>query len=492
MSRFLGPDLLTEPYWGQLSMHIPATEVRFHPLSFGDPNGRVFWWQGRLYRGIPEGKAGFYKEQFSKGIVQSLVARDLLVGTEVTDLTLDGYPLVLSHKTVPFVTYAPEWCGAALKAAALKVLDLQIALMREGLMLQDAHPWNVLFDGPKPVYVDVGSIVPISRGKGWAAHGEFLRFFLYPLVLMSEGHGRIARALLCDFNQGVLESEVTAICGCASGAHSFRGIGRKAKNAAKSLLPKWVQSVLREVRGAFRQRERLSEPCEVIASIDRIRTTVESIRLHRARTEWSNYYDDCFPQFTSTKEWTPKHNSMLQIVKDLRPRTMLDVGSNRGWFSQLASRNGTKVVATDVDEPAISQLYQDACASGQDILPLLLDCRNPTPGLGICNKELPPATERLRCDLVCALALLHHLVFKQSLRFEEIVKALSTFTHNWLLLEFISPEDRYVHEWCTARYSWYNLDALLNVIEADHTVEGVFASNLKTRRLVLCKKKRTG
>ena len=46
-------------------------------------------------------------------------------------------------------------------------------------MLHDAHPWNVLFEGPRATYVDLGSIVP-GRRVSWAWHREFRRHFMGP------------------------------------------------------------------------------------------------------------------------------------------------------------------------------------------------------------------------------------------------------------------------------------------------------------------------
>ena len=47
-----------------------------------------------------------------------------------------------------------------LRDAALLTLDLNIALLDYDCMLQDAYPWNVLFDSSQPVFVDFTSIVP--------------------------------------------------------------------------------------------------------------------------------------------------------------------------------------------------------------------------------------------------------------------------------------------------------------------------------------------
>ena len=62
---------------------IPITEINFHPTSFCDRNGRVFWWQGELYRGIIPERVAFYQNFFSSGIAHKLIEQKLLVATEL-------------------------------------------------------------------------------------------------------------------------------------------------------------------------------------------------------------------------------------------------------------------------------------------------------------------------------------------------------------------------------------------------------------------------
>src|SRR5215469_9973729 len=99
-------------------MKLDRSEVDFHPRSGLDWSGRVFWWKGGLYRAIKSERVSFYEQLLSAGFIRDLVQRQLLIDTELTDLELDGYGLVLRHRTVPFVSYCYEWCGEMLKTAA--------------------------------------------------------------------------------------------------------------------------------------------------------------------------------------------------------------------------------------------------------------------------------------------------------------------------------------------------------------------------------------
>ena len=87
----------------------------------------------------------------------------LLIESELTSLTTESNQAVLRHRRVPVVSYCYEWVAPMLKAAALVTVELCIRLAENGLTLQDGHPWNILFDDTKPVYIDAGSIVPAAR-----------------------------------------------------------------------------------------------------------------------------------------------------------------------------------------------------------------------------------------------------------------------------------------------------------------------------------------
>src|SRR5215471_5400065 len=195
---------------GQDPTTIQIGEVTFHPLSFADDAGRVFRWNDFLLRGIYRDKCQFFEQLFDEGTIQDLVESHLLIDSERTEFAADGYGMVVKHRLLPFVSYPNEWCPAMLKDAALLIVDLATALAQRGLSLRDAHPWNVLFDWSRPVYVDLTSIVSGDRSPYWPAYDEFCRFCYYPLILMAHGQERIARSLLPEYD-GILRSELAAV-----------------------------------------------------------------------------------------------------------------------------------------------------------------------------------------------------------------------------------------------------------------------------------------
>ena len=156
---------------------IPEHEINVDLTSYVDTNGRVFEWSGGIFRGIVPERGPFYRELVERGVLRNLQQEKLVVQTEVTPLQLDGYGLVLKHSKIPFLTYCVEWPAPMLKKAALLTLEINIRLVNCDLVLQDAYPWNVYFEGTKPVFIDIGSIVPIDENIIWVAYHQFCRFF---------------------------------------------------------------------------------------------------------------------------------------------------------------------------------------------------------------------------------------------------------------------------------------------------------------------------
>jgi hypothetical protein len=380
-----------------------------------------------------------------------------------------------------------------LKDAALTIIDLELLLAKHGLTLQDAHPWNILFDGCRPLYVDFGSIVPAKDGDFWPAYDEFCRFFLFPLELISHGQARIARWLLRDYNKGVLQSEVQPFVYKASVISELRdSVDRNLKAYLKRFVPQRLRPTVRELLGyveyPLARRFSSGRALSRIDFLERVRLKVDNTCIPFVETSWTNYYDACFPSFEPCDEWSAKHKSVYRVLSASSPHSILDVGSNRGWFSQLAALLGSQVVALDVDDSASAQLYFDVKQKQLAVLPLTMDFTNPSPGYGICNEWLAPATERVRAEMVLALALVHHLVFKQNLKFDQIVKGLSAFSTRWLLVEFIPREDRYVKEWWSENFSWYTLDNFITALKKEFSTITLLPSDPEPRTLVLCER----
>ena len=359
---------------------IPRDEITFHPHSFGDPAGRLFRWNGELYRGVAAEQAPFYARLFNDGVMQALGARGLFSESEVTNFAVDGFAMVVHHRTIPFPSYPNEWCGAMFKDATLLVLRLALELVEHGLILKDHHLWNVTFDACHPVYVDLTSIVPRRNDACWPVYEKFCRYCLYPLLLIAAGHERIARHLMPDY-EGAQRTETELLTG----------------NAPRSL---------RKLVG-YRPKHTSSQP----DYLKELRDLIDQIEL---------------PVASARKTEPPA--ALAKIVSTLRPRSLLDLGG----CGVIA---GVNAVSFDVDSARVAQRYQEAREDRLPLLPLVMDFTKPTPSIGFGSHYSMAASERFQCEMVFAPANLLQAMRRHSLNCDQIGEGFASFTSRWLVVE---------------------------------------------------------
>ncbi|MBN1866967.1 methyltransferase domain-containing protein [Candidatus Sumerlaeota bacterium] len=442
---------------------IPQEEIQPVASSLVDPAGQLFAWGSGLYRAIRPSHRAFYRDLFETKRIETLFDRGL-VRTRITDYCLEGFPLVLEHDRIPTVSYACEWGSEMLKDAALAYCDLAIELRRRGLGLKDAHPWNMLFDLGRPVFVDWGSLCPAEHEPVWL-YAEFRRWFLYPLLLMAFGKS--------DFGRMVLREHYSL-----DRTDVFRMLWGRAP------LAQWIKywQADRRLARAFGTNRRDAEAFSIL------RKTMESIPAGFQQTEWSEYgngVDDLVSK--PMDEWPEKFRNVCRLIETARPKTLLDVGCNRGWFSEMAAQLGARVVSLDVDEKSINALYRKVRQNPRPILPLVMDSCKPTPAQGLA-RSFPAATDRLRAEMVLVLAVVHHLVFKRGLSFEAIARELAAFTERVLVVEFVPAEDEHVKRWMKDSFSWYHLEGFCESLREYFPNIRVTDSSPGPRVLVVCEK----
>jgi hypothetical protein len=403
---------------------VPAEEVIFHPHSFADDAGRLFQWNGQLFRGISYAHTAFFGRLFREQIVHGLIERGLLIETEETDLSVDGYEMVVSHRRIPFVSYPNEWCAAMLRDAAVTIIDLAIELTQQGLTLKDAHPWNVLFDSSRPVYVDLTSIAPQENEPTWSAYDEFCRFCYYPLILMSHGQERIARSLLPEY-KGVLRAEVLTVV--------------RSSGPSKLIFSKVLRRGVRSIQSIFKNNSSQSK----LAFLRQAKGDLEKIKLPSyERSHWRRRNESMLAASTGPRE-TARPLTLRKILTELRPDTVLDLSRGAVWTSTLPAIMGFNVVSVDADAARVTSLYETAREKNLPILPLIVDFIKPTPSVGYSNHYSIAAVDRLKSDMVLAFGLADEIASDNHFSFDLIAEGLSSFSKRWLVVEF---DDRKVEE----------------------------------------------
>ena len=452
-------------------IEISTTDVAVIPSSLVDPVGLVFEHNGGIYRGIRENFVEYYRMLFASGDAAKLIELGLS-NTRIADLAMQSFPLVLEHDRIPFVTYPPEWPGALLAKAAVFLCELELNAAQLGYSIKDGHPWNIMFQGMQPVFVDWGSVV--TTGPTAVFFEEVKNWILFPLFLKSVGMHDVARSFLMNVH------------------HRPLGTPEGHYLASRRLTGRWYQRLLHRAPN-------MQSFYDWIAPIDRqknyarqLRETVrlvETLPIHAAHTEWASY-----PGAESTQDldepssWNTKTKNVHKWLQRTSPKTVVDIGCNRGWYSLLASRLGAKVLALDVDETSLNTLCENERAN-RDVTAAFFDLAAPTPSHGV-GGMLPAALDRNPADLVLALAITHHLVFKRSMPFSAIADSLAKQTNatGTAIVEFVPREDVHVRAWDTSSQPSYNLDNFKAELEKRFARVSVEDSNASPRVLCVCQK----
>jgi SAM-dependent methyltransferase len=373
--------------------------------------------------------------------------------------------MVVQHKKIPFVSYPNEWCVDMFKDAALLMLDLEIELTRRGLTLKDGHPWNILFDECKPVYVDLTSIQPSRDEAVWPAYDEYCRFCYYPLILMCHGQERIARCLVSEY-EGVQRADLSIL--------------RHKLAFTPFLLTKILRRALRPLRSSFRRQSLRST--DRLSFLTRLREDLRKLKPPR------NHHD--LSDLSPREDRAANERALREVLDELRPASVLDVNSGEGSYAIEAARFVDKVVSFDRNPARVTRIYREARKANLPILPLIMDFVKPTPSAGYSSHYAMAATERLKCDLVLAFSLVKELVFERYFNFELIAEGLSSFSNRWLLVEFISREDREISAKWGDRFSWYTLDNFIAALRDHFSRVNILPGAAEGRVLLLCEKNR--
>jgi SAM-dependent methyltransferase len=352
-------------------------------------------------------------------------------------------------------------------------------------VLQDAYPWNVVFEGPRPIFVDFTSIVPQDPNLLWVAYDQFGRFFLYPLVVSSCGLGKVSRAFLLDHINGISDGDLVRLLPTGALLAMPWLLGRV-------YLPRLILALVRRVSSEAalsRMSARLNPGLEARrAFFKSLRRHVQAIPLRIRKSRWSRYYAD-IETFLHPQEFNPKQATVARLLDECRPKTVVDIGCNRGGYSILAAHAGARVTAFDTDEDSVALLYELVREKHLDILPLVMDFLSPSPSCGWRAIQYPAAPQRLRSEMALALALVHHLAITQRQTFERIVPALADYAEKWLLTEFVPLDDPRSRELMATQrrdMSWFTLEGFVKALEREFNRVEEFASFPEGRVLLLC------
>lgn len=446
-----------------------------------DKHARLFKYEDKILRAIQPKYTDFYRKIIAEKVIKDLIADNIFIQTEVSPISIDGFELVLEHPLLPFVSYPFEWTPSMFKDAALNILKINLSLANNGLFTQDAHPWNILFDGTSPKYVDFTSIIPFDTSRANGVLQEFNSYCMNSLLLMAKGHlktFRVSTHEIFSYPDMRLVNELYE--------------PKLTLHKMPQIL--WHKIALRVVN-YLGNRINTDEP---LTAIKRLIEEIEALDVRPKASEWSSYYsgenelpiyDGSMEVLNTIRTATAKHALIDQLLEKINPRTVLDIGCNRGLYSQIAASRGAKVIGIDMDEQALDQMYHDSKAAGSYVLPLYINAVAPVEAIGFKEIPFPHITERLKSECVLCLAFVHHLVFKKyQMDFMHIARLLSSYSNKYLIVEFIPKEDKHVSKWYIDEYSWYNIENFKTALHQYFNKIEIFESFPAPRKILFCQK----
>ena len=371
--------------------------------------------------------------------LDAAACRELLADPAVRELyDARGGQTILEHERVDFPSFPYEWNAEMLHAAGLLTLDLAQALLADGLGLKDGTPYNVLFRGPEPVFIDVLSFERRQPGDAtWLPYAQFVRTFLLPL-LANRAYGLGLDQILTTRRDGLEPEEV----------YRWTKPSQRLRPPFFSLvsMPTWLGGKHKQDDTSIYRKKLLGDPEKARFILDHLlnglRRTLHRLKpVEGTHSVWSGYMTT--NNNYTTDHFAAKQRFVAEALTEFGSRSVLDVGCNTGHFSAIAARSGAKVVALDYDPVVLGDVWRNARREKLEILPLAVNLTRPSPGTGWRNQECASFLDRARgkFDAVLMLAVIHHMLVTERVPLADIIDLAAELTTNLLVIEFIAPDD---------------------------------------------------
>lgn len=440
--------------------------------SFRDPSGFVFRRDGIVYRQVNH----CYKEDYdclmSSGLYEHLVDANLLIPhEEVTDVAShrpeEAYK-VLRPEQVQFVSFPYEWCFSEYKDAALTTLAVQKTALQHGMTLKDCSAYNIQFHKGRPVFIDTLSFTRYVEGKPWTPYKQFCQHFYGVLAMMSYTDIRLRR-LTRTFIDGVPLDLVSSVL-----PYRTRFVFPLLLHIHLHAKTQTRYADVEIDKSKFEHKVSLNG---LRGLLDSLESGIQRLTWKPVGTEWADYYSD--------NSYTPagrehKQRLITEYLSAAAPKTVWDMGANTGFHSRVASGLGAHTVAFDIDPAAVELNYLQVVNDKEtNLLPLLIDLTNPSPGIGWENDERPSLIDRGPVDLAMALALVHHLAISNNVPLGRIATFFARICRN-LIIEFVPKSDHKVRKLLATRE-----DVFPSYTQQDFEKEfGVFFEIVRTDKVL--------
>lgn len=458
-----------------------------NPGSYRDPYGSVFEVNGRVFRGIKEEKSflidkflksKFYENNSKKNIVETkkISIEDLIEAGLPIDI-VNNFTLWVEHEPVDLITYPYEWSFEFLKKAAIFYLELHIDALNNNFQLKDSTAYNIQFIGCNPIFIDILSFEPYEEGNRWVGYKQFCEQFLAPLALTSY-KGINFNSWIRGSPEGLSIVDASKLLPLKSffsltllGNIHFHAMAMSKISSDSSRMG---------VKGKSQIPKK-----NLIAFIESIKKFIEKLRAPQ-ESYWKSY--DLKNSYT--KEGTKEKEAIVgNFISSHNLKTVLDIGCNTGYFSDIALRSGAnKVIGLDIDGGAVNLASKRPFSPEKIFIPLLYDFTNPSPSMGWRLKERASLERRLpKIDGVICLALIHHLVIGKNIPILDFIEWIVKISPRGVL-EFVPKDDEMVVGLLSSRddiFPNYSEEYFIKCLEQYVFIEQILPISNSKRTLIL-------
>lgn len=414
--------------------------------SFRDPAGYIYYEEGRVYRKIFPCYFKQYDFFMNSGLYKELSEKELIVRHKEIKRTKEY--ILLEVEKITFISYPYEWCFLQLKDSALLTLKIAKIALNYGMILKDSSGYNVQFFKGKPIFIDTLSFDFYEEGSPWGAYGQFVRHFMAPLLIMRYVDERL-NCILKNYIDGIPVDIADAILKGRGGFTTKQHISWHSKSITKHAD---TDNKIKQIK---------MSKINLIQMIEMMIRQIDKLTRVEKKSEWGDYYQHTNYDDISEKV---KKNLVKEYISEIKfgeEDVIFDIGANDGKYSRIGANDKINVISFDIDYNCVEHNYKLVkCNNENNILPLFLDCTNPTPSIGFNECERKGLNERGNIKCVMALALIHHLAISNNVPLEEIAKWFANLGE-YLIIEFVPKNDSQVEKLLKTRidiFPNYKLD----------------------------------
>ncbi len=418
----------------------------------------------KIYRVIYKGFEDRYEDIIAKCKKYKLFSEGI-VKTEVTDEIheLNDY-LVLQHEFIKPISYCYEWAPETFKDSVFHVLNFIKRLTNYNLGIDDGHALNLTIHNGKFKLVDFGALCNHITEPG--VFIEILNTQVLPYILMCKNEIEKAYMHLknadINFSPQDIEGYLTE--------GEFQGL--------KDLYGKAIDCVSEN---------------HIISFIEATKTYLNEISIIEEETRWKGYQNDEWEWSSDKQKWSEKMTSVINLLEEIKPKTIIDLAGNMGWYGSYLREKVEYSIISDLDTSCVGYLWKKIQNEHFDnVIPIYMSLCTPSAAYykdyPITSNCIQPwresAEKRFKCDVAIALAIVHHLAFAQQLSFEEIINQISTFTKKYLIIEFIEQTDQYIWDFRKEGFEWYSKENFEKELKRKYSIMEVKKSTPSESRYI--------